>query len=59
MKSKFVLTVLGFWVYLGALIVVWKTFPSPLMNAVFFLGASSLFVTGAVYLYRLRKQFKR
>lgn len=52
MKRGALPVLIGLWLFLGVLVVLWKTFPSPIMNVVFHAGWISMFLTGGIWLYR-------
>lgn len=58
-RNKGLIVLLGLWVWLGILVVIWKSFPSPLMNAVFHTGWVSMFVFSGYFLYQTSKNIRR
>lgn len=53
------MVLLALWGLLAVLLVLYKSYPSPLMSVVFNVGWVSLFASGGIFLYRTSKRFRK
>ncbi len=50
---------IGLWLWLALLVLLWKSVSSPLVDTAFHIGWVSMFLIGGITLYRYSRQRRR